>query len=44
MVKKEKNENLPKTATKDINVRKQIRNATATALKGKKWVQVGGTK
>lgn len=43
-VKKEVNTNAPAKVQRSVNVRTQVRKATAAAMKAKKWVQVGATK
>jgi len=43
-VKKEANTNAPAKVQKSLSVRCQVRKATASAMKAKKWVQVGAAK
>lgn len=43
-VKKEVNTNAPAKVIKSVSVKNQVRKATASAMKAKKWVQIGGAK
>jgi len=43
-VKKEVNTNAPAKVQKSLSVRRKVRHATASAMKAKKWVQVGSNK